>query len=76
MADPTARAGTDPTSRYAGLARLTVPAPGGGTRVMAVPRTVPEPRPAPADGYRVREGDRLDLLGRAVTSDTTGVATV
>jgi hypothetical protein len=62
----------DPISRYAAPATLTVPAPGGGTRTMGVPRTVPAPDPRPAAGYQVRDGDRLDLLGRAVTADTTG----
>jgi hypothetical protein len=59
----------DPTSRYAGLPQITVQADDGSTRVMGAPRVAPEP---PLSGaYDVRDGDRLDLLGRAATGDTT-----
>ena len=59
----------DPTSRYFGLPQITVQAPDGSSRVMGAPRVAPEP---PLNGsYDVRDGDRLDLLGRAATGDTT-----
>jgi nucleoid-associated protein YgaU len=59
----------DPTSRYAGLPAISVPAPDGSTHMMSAPRIAPEP---PLQGtYRVVAGDRLDLLGRAATGDTT-----
>jgi hypothetical protein len=58
----------DPTSRYAGLPTVAVPAE-GGARAMGVPRM------APFGGTRgslpVRPGDRLDLLGRSATGDST-----
>jgi hypothetical protein len=59
----------DPTSRYAGLPEIEVQAPDGSTRVMGAPRIAPEP--PPGGSYEVRSGDRLDLLGRAATGDTT-----
>jgi len=59
----------DPTSRYAGLPTVTVVAADGSTRTLSVPRIAPEP---PLQGtYQVVAGDRLDLLGRAATHDTT-----
>ncbi|HVN62490.1 MAG TPA: hypothetical protein VMT59_14620 [Gaiellaceae bacterium] len=59
----------DPTSRYAGLPTISVPAPDGSTRTMSAPRIAPEP--ALQGTYQVVAGDRLDLLGRAATGDTT-----
>jgi len=59
----------DPTSRYAGLPTISVPAPGGSTRMMSAPRIAPEP--SLQGTYVVSAGDRLDLLGRAATGDTT-----
>ena len=59
----------DPTSRYANLPVIAVPAPDGTTRTLGVPRIAPEP--PPGGSYEVRAGDRLDLLGRAATGDTT-----
>jgi hypothetical protein len=59
----------DPSSRYAGLPEIAVEAADGSTRIMAAPRIAPEP---PLGGsYEVRDGDRLDLLGRAATGETT-----
>lgn len=59
----------DRASRYAGLPTIEVRLEDGTTRLMGAPRVVPEPRLRGA--YRVRPGDRLDLLGRAATGDTT-----
>jgi hypothetical protein len=59
----------DPTSRYAGLPSIAVPTPDGGTRTMGAPRIAPEPQLG--GSHLVRSGDRLDLLGRAATGDTT-----
>jgi nucleoid-associated protein YgaU len=59
----------DPTSRYAGLPEIAVPAPDGTVRAMGAPRVVPEP--APGGSYVVRPGDRLDLMGGAATGDST-----
>jgi len=59
----------DPTSRYAGLPTISVPVPGGSTRVLSAPRI--SPRPALQGAYQVIAGDRLDLLARAATGDTT-----
>lgn len=62
-------AGPDPTSRYAGLPVVTVVGDDGLTRVLGVPRVVPEP---PVDGtYQVRPGDRLDLLAIRLEGDST-----
>jgi hypothetical protein len=59
----------DATSRYAGLPTISVPAPDGSTRVLGAPRIAPQPT---LDGaYQVVAGDRLDMLGRAATGDTT-----
>jgi len=59
----------DPTSRYAGLPTISVPAPDGSTHLMGAPRMAPEP--AFQGSYQIVAGDRLDLLGRAATGDTT-----
>jgi hypothetical protein len=59
----------DPTSRYAGLPELRVVQPDGTTRVFLAPRVVPAP---PVSGaYVVKPGARLDLLGEAVSGDST-----
>ena len=59
----------DPTSRYARVPTIDVPQPDGGERRMGAPRVVPQP---PLNGvYQARAGDRLDLLARAATGDTT-----
>lgn len=59
----------DPGSRYANQPEIAVTAVDGSTRVMSAPRVVPEP---PLNGsYEVRPGERLDLLARAATGDTT-----
>jgi len=65
----TAMAAPDPTSRYAGQATVSVPTP-DGPRVMGAPRIAA--RPLVRESHEVRPGDRLDLLGRALTGDTTG----
>jgi nucleoid-associated protein YgaU len=57
-------------SRYAGQATITVPQDDGTTRPLGVPR-VALALPA-AVTYRVREGDRLDLLAGAALNDSTG----
>lgn len=57
-------------SRYAGQATITVPQDDGTTRPFGVPR-VALALPA-AVTYRVREGDRLDLLAAAALNDSTG----
>ena len=58
-----------PDSRYADLPSIEVTAPDGGVRRLGAPRVVPEP---PLGGtYEVFAGDRLDLLGRAATGDST-----
>jgi nucleoid-associated protein YgaU len=59
----------DPTSRYVNQRTISVPAPDGSTRTMSAPRIAPEP--ALQGTYQVVAGDRLDLLGRAATGDTT-----
>ena len=58
----------DPTSRYAGQATVSVPTP-DGPRVMGTPRIAAQP--PVRESHLVRPGDRLDLLGRALTGDTT-----
>jgi hypothetical protein len=59
----------DPTSRYAATPTIDVVQPDGSVRRMGAPRVVPEP---PLGGvYQARAGDRLDLLARAATGDTT-----
>ncbi len=59
----------DPTSRYAGVPTIDVVQPDGSVRRMGAPRVVPEP---PVKGvYQSRAGDRLDLLARRATGDTT-----
>jgi nucleoid-associated protein YgaU len=60
----------DPTSRYRDQATVTVPAPGGGTRVLGTPRVAPAP-PGGGAAHEVRPGDRLDLLARALLGDST-----
>ena len=57
-------------SRYAGQAMVTVPQDDGTTRPLGVPR-VALTLPA-AVSYRVRDGDRLDLLASAALNDSTG----
>jgi nucleoid-associated protein YgaU len=57
-------------SRYAGQATITVPQDDGTSRSLGVPRVAP-PLPA-AVSYRVRDGDRLDLLASAALGDSTG----
>jgi nucleoid-associated protein YgaU len=59
----------DPTSRYVGLPTISVPAADGSTRVLGAPRMAPQP--VVQGTYQVVAGDRLDLLGRAATGDTT-----
>ena len=60
---------SDPTSRYAGCAPVTVPGPGGAEIVLSAPRVVPAP---PLGGhYQVRPGDRLDLMAQAALADST-----
>jgi nucleoid-associated protein YgaU len=59
----------DRRSRYVDLPTISVPAPDGSTRTMSAPRIAPEP--ALQGTYQVVAGDRLDLLGRAATGDTT-----
>ena len=62
-------AAVDPTSRYASLPAIDVPAPDGSTRRLGAPRVVPEP---PVGGaYEVQPGQRLDLLGQLATGDST-----
>ena len=62
-------AAVDPTSRYARAATIDVVLPDGTIRRMGSPRVVPEP---PVKGvYQSRAGDRLDLLARAATGDST-----
>lgn len=59
----------DPTSRYAGVATIEVVQPDGSVRRMGAPRVVPAP---PVKGvYQSVAGDRLDLLARRATGDTT-----
>ena len=57
----------DPASRYTMLPEIEIEAPDGSVRVMCAPRVVPEPQTA--GQYQVREGDRLDHLGRAATGE-------
>jgi hypothetical protein len=57
-------------SRYAGQATITVPQDDGTTRPLGVPR-VALVLPT-AITYRVRDGDRLDLLAAAALNDSTG----
>ena len=57
-------------SRYAGQATIAVPQDDGTTRTLGVPR-VALPLTA-ALSYRVREGDRIDLLASAALNDSTG----
>jgi hypothetical protein len=59
----------DPTSRYAQSPELRIVQPDGTTRTFIVPRVVPEPPVSRA--YVVKPGARLDLLGEAVTGDST-----
>ena len=59
----------DPTSRYAAVPTIDVPQPDGSTRRMGAPRVVPEPRLGGL--YQARAGDRIDLLARAATGDST-----
>jgi nucleoid-associated protein YgaU len=59
----------DPTSRYVNQPTISVPAPDGSTHTMSAPRIALEP--ALRGTYQVVAGDRLDLLGRAATGDTT-----
>ncbi|HLL64848.1 MAG TPA: LysM domain-containing protein [Micromonosporaceae bacterium] len=58
-------------SRYAGQPTIAVPTPDGGTAVLSAPRIAPPPDGV-TGSYTVREGDRLDLLARAVVGDSTG----
>jgi nucleoid-associated protein YgaU len=57
-------------SRYAGQPTIAVPTPDGGTVVMSAPRIAPAPD-GTTGSYTVRDGDRLDLLARAVIGDST-----
>lgn len=57
-------------SRYAAQATITVPQDDGTTRPLGVPRVALAL--AAAVSYRVRDGDRLDLLASAALSDSTG----
>ncbi len=59
----------DPSSRYVGLPTISVPAPDGSTRLLGAPRVAAGP--ALQGTYQIVAGDRLDLLGRAATGDTT-----
>jgi hypothetical protein len=58
-----------PNSRYAGIPEIDVTAPDGSLRRLGAPRVVPEP--SLGGTYIVVAGDRLDLLGRAATGDST-----
>jgi nucleoid-associated protein YgaU len=62
-------AAPDPTSRYARQPPIAVTAPGGAVRVLGAPRVVPAP--AVRGVYRVRAGDRLDLLAHIAAGDST-----
>lgn len=56
-------------SRYRDQPTVTFPVPGAPAARMLAPRVVPA---GPTGGaYTIRPGDRLDLLGRAATGDTT-----
>lgn len=55
--------------RYTDQPQVQVPQDDGTTRPLSTPR-VSVPLAAAAE-YRVREGDRLDLLARTVFDDTT-----
>jgi hypothetical protein len=59
----------EPTSRYAGLPAIDVPAADGSVRRLGAPRVVPEP--SLRGSYDVRDGDRLDLLGQGAAGDST-----
>lgn len=59
----------DPTSRYANVPTLAVTLPDGAVRRIGAPRVVPAPRSGGV--YQARAGDRLDLLARAATRDST-----
>jgi hypothetical protein len=59
----------DPGSRYAGQPRIDVRQPDGSVRTMLAPRIAA--RPPIAGAYVVRAGARLDLLGAAVTGEST-----
>lgn len=62
-------AAPDPGSRYAGIATIEAVQPDGSVRRMGAPRVAPEP---PVSGsYQVGAGERLDLLARRATGDTT-----
>lgn len=58
-----------PRSRYDDQPEVAFPVPGDARARLLAPRVAPAP---PTGGaYTVRAGDRLDLLGRAATGDTT-----
>ena len=58
------------TSRYAGLPDDRGPAPDGSARASSA-RPASSPQPPLRGSYEVRAGDRLDLLARAATGDST-----
>jgi hypothetical protein len=58
------------SSRYAGQAVVTVPQDDGTTRPLGVPRVAPAVPPSLT--YRVRDGDRLDVVANAALGDSTG----
>lgn len=59
----------DPTSRYARLPVIEVPAPDGGVRRLGAPRVAPAPRLR--GSFEVRPGSRLDLLAQDAAGDST-----
>lgn len=56
------------TSRYASVAEVDAPAPGGGTTRAVKPRPLPSPDAAP---YTVQDHDRLDILAKNQYGDGT-----
>jgi nucleoid-associated protein YgaU len=60
----------DASSRYATQPTVTSTAADGTPVTMSAPRVVPAPESHDRT-YDVRASDRLDLLGHAVTGDTT-----
>lgn len=56
-------------SRYRDQPTVSFPVPGDDAARLLAPRVVPAGRTG--GSYTVQPGDRLDLLGRAATGDTT-----
>jgi hypothetical protein len=59
----------DPTSRYAGLPVIDVPAPDGTVRRLGAPRMAPAP--TLRGSFEIRPGSRLDLLAQDAAGDST-----